>query len=375
MLGWATFALGILIKGPVVVLVCGASIIAVSLADRDWRWLSRLHALSGLGLSGLIIAPWAIAIGIVSGGQFYQTSLGGDFATKLIGEQETHGGPYGYYAMLAHLTFWPGSLALLPGIVLGVMRWREPAIRYLLLWAATAWLMFEIAPTKLPHYVLPAYPAIAALCAIWLTDAAASSRFLRIAARVSLALFVLVGLALGGFVAWAPEQYGSGGTIALYVVAALGVVTALAVLVPALQGQRLAAAGMACVSAAILYYAAGLLSVPRLDQLWLSPRLADSVARHAMPEDPPVVTAGYAEPSITFLLGTRTALETGAGAALIAGKTGGLVLVDSDENDTFLKLIAEAGGKAEALDEISGLNYSRGRETRITLYRVVPRSP
>jgi hypothetical protein len=132
---------------------------------------------------------------------------------------------------------------------------------------------------------------------------------------------------------------------------------------------------MACVSAAILYYAAGLLSVPRLDQLWLSPRLADSVARHAMPEDPPVVTAGYAEPSISFLLGTRTALETGAGAALIAGKTGGLVLVDSGENDTFLKLIGEAGGKAEALDEISGLNYSRGRETRITLYRVVPRTP
>ena len=38
----------------------------------------------------------------------------------------------GYYAMLAHLTFWPGSLALLPGIVLGIARWREPAIRYLL---------------------------------------------------------------------------------------------------------------------------------------------------------------------------------------------------------------------------------------------------
>ena len=375
MLGWAAFALGILIKGPVVVLVCGASIIAVSLADRDWRWLSRLHALTGFGLAVLIIAPWAIAIGIVSGGQFYQTSLGGDFATKLIGEQETHGGPYGYYAMLAHLTFWPGSLALLPGIVLGIMRWREPAIRYLLLWAATAWLMFEIAPTKLPHYVLPAYPAIAALCAVWLTDTAVSSRSLRIAAAVSLALFVLVGIALGGFVAWAPEQYGSGGTIALYLTAGLGIVVALAVLVPALKGQRLAAAGMACLSAVILYYAAGLLSVPRLDQLWLSPRLADSVARHAMPEDPPVVTAGYAEPSISFLLGTRTALETGAGAALIAGKTGGLVLVDSGENDTFLKLIAEAGGKAEALDEIGGLNYSRGRETRITLYRVVPRAP
>ena len=63
MLGWAAFAFGILIKGPPVALVCGASIIAVSLADRDWRWLSRLRALSGFGLTLLIIAPWAIATG------------------------------------------------------------------------------------------------------------------------------------------------------------------------------------------------------------------------------------------------------------------------------------------------------------------------
>lgn len=375
MLGWAAFAFGVLIKGPVIVLVCGASIISCSLADRDWRWLSGLHALAGLGLAVLIIAPWAVAIGIVSGGQFYQTSLGGDFTTKLIGEQETHGGPYGYYALIAHLTFWPGSLALLPGIVLAVARWREPAVRYLLLWAVTSWLMFEMTPTKLPHYVLPAYPAIAALCALWLTERAPPTRTMRIAAAVSFTLFAIVGVALGGFVAWAPIQYGNGGTIALYLAAMLGITAALAALVPLLHGRRLAAAGMACVSAAVLYYAAGLLSVPRLDQLWLSPRLADTVARHTMPGDPPVVTAGYSEPSISFLLGTRTALETGAGAALIAGKTGGLALVDSGEADNFLKLIAEAGGKAEPLDEISGLNYSRGRLARITLYRVVPRSP
>jgi hypothetical protein len=188
-------------------------------------------------------------------------------------------------------------------------------------------------------------------------------------------LFALVGIALGGFVAYAPVLYGTGGNIALYLVTGLGIVVALAALVPAVKGQRLPAAGIACLSAAILYFAAGFLSVPRLDQLWLSPRLADSVARHAMPGDPPVVTAGYAEPSISFLLGTHTALETGPGAALIAGKSGGLALVDSGESESFLKLVTEAGGTAEALDEISGLNYSRGRPTRITLYRVVPRAP
>ncbi len=374
MLGWAAFGVGILIKGPVVVLVCGASVIAVSLFDRDWRWLSKLHPLLGFALTLLMVVPWAIAIGIASEGQFYQQSLGKDFAAKLIGEQETHGGPYGYYALLMHVTFWPGSLALLPGIVLGIVRRREPAIRYLLLWAATVWLMFEIAPTKLPHYILPAYPALAALCGLWLTsDSATPSRVQRGAAYVSLSLFVIVGAALAIFLAWAPDQYGSGGSIALYVVAAAGLGVVLATLAPALQGRKLAAIGLASLSAVILYCAAGFLAVPQVNELWLSQRLADAVARHAMPGDPPVVTAGYAEPSITFLLGTKTALESGAGAALISGTAGGLALVDSGEGESFLALVTAGGGRAEALDEISGLNYSRGRETRITLYRVMPR--
>ncbi len=184
---------------------------------------------------------------------------------------------------------------------------------------------------------------------------------------------MIVGAALAVFVSWAPDQYGNGGTIALYVTAAAGLSVVFAVLVPALKGRKLAAAAMATLSAMILYYAAGFLAVPRVNELWLSQRLSDAVARHAMPGDPPVVTAGYAEPSISFLLGTQTKLESGAGAALIAGTVGGLALVDSGESESFLALVTAGGGHAEALDEVSGLNYSRGRETRITLYRVMPR--
>ena len=144
MLGWAAFGAGILIKGPLVALICGASIASVSLYDRDWRWLSRLHVLPGFALVLLIVAPWAIAIGIASEGQFYRQSLGQDFALKLMGDQETHGGPPGYYALLMHLTFWPGSLALLPGSCSASPPPRA-SIRFCAV-AATTCLMFEIAP-------------------------------------------------------------------------------------------------------------------------------------------------------------------------------------------------------------------------------------
>ena len=371
LVGWAAFGLGVLVKGPVVLLVSGATIVVLSLWDRDLRWLGRLRAGSGVLVALAIVLPWAIAIGIASGGAFYQKSLGGDFAMKLIGEQEAHGAPPGYYLALAHLTFWPASFALLPALVLGFVRRKEPAIRFLLVWVVTTWLMFEIAPTKLPHYVLPAYPALAALAALWLTGRQAESQGQRIARFISLGFYVLVALALTGFLAWAPQRFGDSVPWWLYAGSAAGAFVALSVIALPNRSMR---AGAACLGAFLLYMVAGFATVPRLNEIWLSPRMAEAVARHAAAGDPPVVTAGYAEPSITFLLGTATGLDDGPTAGAATAAKGGLALVDSSEGPRFLDAVAAGGARADALEEIEGLNYSRGRATHITLYRVTPLS-
>ena len=377
-LGWIAFGFGVLIKGPVIAAVCGASVIAIVLWDRDWRWLPRLRPLMGFALACLIVLPWAIAIGIASGGAFYQKSLGQDFAAKMMGDQESHGAPPGYFTLLSSAIFWPGSLLLLPGLVYGFARRHEPAVRYLLLWAATTWLIFELAPTKLPHYVLPAFPALAVLSALWLTaergseSKGAESKAARIAQYIALGLFVLVGIALAGFLAWAPQRFGSGSPWGLYAGAALGGIAVLAV-IPYVVARRLwRAAGIAGLAAVILYSVAGFATVPRLTQLWLSPRLAEAVARHAQNGDPPVVTAGYAEPSIAFLLGTKTGLEDGPAAGRTAALSGGLALVTADQEAAFLSAVAAGRARADALEEIAGLNYSRGKDTKITVYRVSP---
>lgn len=371
--GWAVFGLGVLIKGPVIALVCIASVLAIVIWDRDWRWLPRLRPFTGVAVALAIVLPWAIAIGVASHGLFYQKSLGGDFASKLMGEQEAHGAPPGYYTLLASFTFWPGTLLLIPGIIYAFARRHEPAVRYLLCWAATTWLMFEFAPTKLPHYVLPAYPALAIVCALWLTSESHSgSHARRIAQRIAIALFALVALMLAGFVAWAPQRFGPGAPWWLYAADA-GAAAAIFAAIARAWSRRFASAMAAAATSAIVIYAiAGFLTVPRLTDLWLSPRLAEAVARHVAKNDPPVVTAGYAEPSITFLLGTRTALDDGPEAGRTAAASGGLALVSDDSRSGFLDGVAKGGGHADALEQIAGFNYSRGRTTNITLYRVVP---
>ena len=84
---------------------------------------------------------------------------------KVASAQETHGAPPGYYLLLFWLTFWPG--AVLAGLAAPAV-WkarREPGAQFLLAWLVPSWIVFEAVVTKLPHYVLPLYPAIAILIA------------------------------------------------------------------------------------------------------------------------------------------------------------------------------------------------------------------
>src|SRR5262249_61005124 len=72
-------------------------------------------------------------------------------------------------------TFWPGGV--LAGLAAPIV-WKsrhEPGARFLLAWLVPSWLVLEVVMTKLPHYVLPLYPAIAILIA-GVIDARALSR-------------------------------------------------------------------------------------------------------------------------------------------------------------------------------------------------------
>ncbi len=110
-----------------------------------------------------IVAPWVISVQNATAGQFIPDSLAHDLLPKLVGAQESHGAPPGYYLAVVIASFWPGSLFIVPGLVWGWRRRRDLASRFLLAWLGPAWVFFELVPTKLPHYILPLYPAVALL--------------------------------------------------------------------------------------------------------------------------------------------------------------------------------------------------------------------
>jgi 4-amino-4-deoxy-L-arabinose transferase-like glycosyltransferase len=373
--GWAAVGVGILIKGPVVLIVVGATALALSFWDRDWRWLSGTKPIIGAALALALVAPWASAIAFASHGAFYQQSLGHDFASKIFGGEESHGAPPGYYLALASFTFWPATLLLLPALGFAIRNRKDPAIRFLVAWAGAVWLLFELVPTKLPHYILPAYPALALLAALWAVRARdeEAGRWERIFRYGAGAQFAIALIALTAACVFLPGRLG-GSTDPLILLGAAAVFVAGCIALVVLIRRPVLAAGWGVICAILFNVLLAWEVVPQLHAIWLSKRASELVAAEVGAEHGPVVLYGYIEPSLVFLLGPKTRIETGGSAAQEAEQTG-LALVEARVAAPFLSDLKRRGDGVRALGQVSGLDYSTGRKQHITLYRVIATKP
>lgn len=262
------------------------------------------------------VGPWALAITVATDGAFWGTAIGGDLAPKLAGGQEGHGAPFGYYTLLSPILMFPASLLLPAAAMIGWTRRAEPAVRFALCWLIPTWLVFEIVPTKLVHYTLPAYGG-----AILLMTLALGQPLGRLVRGLGAGILALGGLLLAAAMPVVAGRFGGAATMVEAVFAALLFAGAVAAGAWWLVRQRpaLAVAGAGALAIAAHGVAVGLLA-PGLQPLWISQRLARAVAETRL--DPrqaivagPIAVVGYAEPSVVFLLGTPTALTDTAGAA------------------------------------------------------------
>jgi 4-amino-4-deoxy-L-arabinose transferase-like glycosyltransferase len=287
--------------------------------------------------------------------------------------QESHGGWPGYFLLLSAISFWPSILFVLPGIAHGVARRAEPAVRYLLVWAASWWLVVELIPTKLPHYVIHAYPPLAILAALAVLDSRAV-RFLAPARWIGIAQFVVGAVVITAAVILAPRYFGDGpgwpANWPLLAAAGTAASLALAALVLAILRKTLAAALLGFATLLVLAPALTVLAGPHLDRLWISERLRPMVEAAYRQGDGPTSIAGYQEPSLVFALGKDVVLADGKGAAESSARSGGLALVEDDAMGDFLARLAELQADATPVGDLSGINYSRGRTVHVTLYRV-----
>ncbi|HEY3696392.1 glycosyltransferase family 39 protein [Phenylobacterium sp.] len=373
LLFWLGISLATLVKGPVGPMVVMLAALTLAAWDRRAGWLKTIGWGWGLILLAAICGPWAGAVTIATDGAFWTTALASDLAPKLAGGQETHGAPPGYHTAMALILFFPATLLLPAAAVTAWRERRQPGVRFALAWLAPAWLVFELVPTKLAHYPLPAYGALAWLAAAALRDVRGPGE-----RWTGAALSALAGLALAAGVFYLTTQYGDAGDVSAAAVAGgllamAGLAGGFLLIRKAQHGALAVALGLGIAGHAAL----AALLLPRLGPLWLSHRTeAAMAAANLLPRQgmasAPVAVAGYAEPSLVFALGTPTELG-GADEAAAAIADGRPAVVEAREEPAFRRALAAVGAQALATGEVKGLDYSNGDRDVLRIYR--PKEP
>jgi 4-amino-4-deoxy-L-arabinose transferase-like glycosyltransferase len=308
---WTAIAAGVLIKGLVILMVVGLTTLTLWILDRSWRWVLALRPFSGIAWAALLVLPWLVAISMRVGDAFLLDSVGHDTLGKLVNSQQGHGQPPGFYLLLFFVTFFPASV--LTGMtVSGILsRRREPAIQFLLAWLVPSWIVFELAVTKLPHYVLPLYPAVAILFAATIERNVLSQWiwFVRNTVWWFVAPLIVGILLVAGAIVISHEP-----VLAAWPFLAAAIVCGL--LAWRLYKDEGAEQALVCASAASVLIAvgAGGFIIPALSPLFPSPALV-RVMHESNCARPVAAAAGYEEPSLVFLAGTSTQLTDAASAA------------------------------------------------------------
>lgn len=215
---WIFLAVGVLLKGVIAPMTAGLALASLVFWERRAQWLRPLLDWRGPSLFIILTVPWFLAVQIATNGAFLWEAAAVDLGQKIVSAAEGHKGLPGTHLVALPLLFWPGSLFLLPGVMIA---WRvlskrpletarlRPAHlaetdpvgysllsseagvwRFLVCWALPTWLVFELAPTKLVHYTLPAYPALAFMAAAGL-ERWLSAPLARREGLVSIALFIV----------------------------------------------------------------------------------------------------------------------------------------------------------------------------------------
>jgi 4-amino-4-deoxy-L-arabinose transferase-like glycosyltransferase len=228
------------------------------------------------------------------------------------------------------------------------------------------WIVLELVVTKLPHYVLPLYPAIAILIAgVIDPHMLARARWLVRGASWWFVLPTMIAITAIVGIVTLERQLG----LPAWPFAAAAMIYGLWAwwLFDVDGAEQSLLRGMAAsVLLAIAVYG---FIVPSLDTAFPSATVARALRSAGCPA-PQLASAGYGEPSLVFLAGTQTKLVDGGGAAdFLRGGGCRVALIEGRQERSFLRRADAIGLRYAPLLRFDGHNYSVGRSASFALYR------
>ena len=188
-----------LTKGPVGLALPGLIAVIFLILRRDLiKTLREIPWLSGFLIYFAVVLPWYGAVFLKHGRQFFMDFIVFHNIHRFTGKIPGHPTQWWYYLANYFWLYLPWSF-IFPFALYRLFKSREsitePVLNFSLVWFFTVVLFFQVAHTKLAHYLLPSFPAFAVIVGWYL---------LRFRERIPylITAFVFTGLAFAGLGFW-----------------------------------------------------------------------------------------------------------------------------------------------------------------------------
>lgn len=168
--GYAVLAAAVLTKGLIGVVLPAAAVFFYSIWQRDWDIWKHLHLVKGTLLLLALTAPWFIMVSHAND-EFARFFFIHEHVERYLTPVAQHEGPPWYFLVILGFGMLPWTSTVIAGLAKPGFSWRWDsdgsfnAERFLWVYAMFILLFFSAGHSKLPAYILPAFPALAMLAA------------------------------------------------------------------------------------------------------------------------------------------------------------------------------------------------------------------
>jgi len=369
---WTAIAVGILLKGPIILLMVASTLVWLRLSEKNLKWFMALKPLAGIPYALLLVAPWFAAIAMHHEGGVFAQSAEHDLFGKIWQSRDRSFMPAGVYLLAFPFSFFPFSLWAILSIPDSWKKRREPGVRFCLGWIIPSWVVFELAFTKLPHYIMPLYPAIAMLAAKALLDdypSLKANKRLRWLPPVTAGLWLLAGTILLICAVGLPyimDQTWNRGVIATAFLMLIALGVSLMIFTKQLENSVIVMTAASLVFVTNLFVGV----LPYLQHMWVSREIVHTAESIKPCPGPVQLASTYNEPSLVFLAGTQTFLDNDGRvlAHALQDNPCRIGVINARTEPRFLAVFASSSIKPTAVANVDGLDAGRNLKDRLTLY-------
>ncbi|MBA2479710.1 MAG: glycosyltransferase family 39 protein, partial [Planctomycetes bacterium] len=377
----------LLVKGPLGLVVPALAFAMTALLLRGSRTFSGAfwwHVGGACLIALALFFAWAIPANDATHGQFLREGFGKHVVGRMGTSFESHGGGFWYYAPVVLATFFPWIM-LLPAAVSSQLAKRQgPLLRaYLFAWLIPSFVVMSAVATKLPHYILPIFPALALATAalVMLPRCELSARDRRwLAVGRWLAGIVGVALVIALIAApWAhllkalelPPRLAKNVARVPQIPGLLAPALSLALIIGVMihaawryQGTLRLRGASAILASGMTVWAivVGWQALPVVERLKLSKPLAQQIREHSA-ADVPIVVSGYDEASFHFYMDRGPIPRLGSTFEEWAAAPGRSILVTTDEHLRSQPALAQA--HVAVIARVEGVNIANGALLRL----------